>query len=199
MAERILVAPGVEQFGVISVAPLSGLLATVPFSTPDRGFEDRQRPNAKLRAISPGYLPRVGTQLIEARPFSESDRSDTPAVALVSAALAERFLSGRAVGQRLLIKVHSAWVSSVRDNRFWMVRTASDPAAVHTTFAASLRAVDPDAAISSTGAMRQFLDASLGPRRFNLGLFGGFALTAGFLWSSVSMDLSRTPSANGNK
>jgi putative ABC transport system permease protein len=41
-----------------------------------------------------------------------------------------------------------------------------------------LRAVDPDAAVSSTGAMRQYVDAWLGPRRFNLGLFATFALTA---------------------
>ena len=32
--------------------------------------------------------------------------------------------------------------------------------------------------MSGTGTMRQFLDAWLGPRRFNLGLFGAFALTA---------------------
>ena len=46
------------------------------------------------------------------------------------------------------------------------------------TFLTHLRAVDPDAAVSGTGTMRQYLDAWLGPRRFNLGLFGAFALTA---------------------
>jgi ABC-type antimicrobial peptide transport system permease subunit len=59
-----------------------------------------------------------------------------------------------------------------------MVRTASDPAAFRATFLAQLREVDPDAAVSDTGTMRQFLDAWLGPRRFNLGLFVAFALSA---------------------
>jgi putative ABC transport system permease protein len=59
-----------------------------------------------------------------------------------------------------------------------MVRTASDPAAFRSTFLAHLRTVDPDAAVSDTGTMRQFVEASLGPRRFNLGLFGAFASTA---------------------
>jgi ABC-type antimicrobial peptide transport system permease subunit len=59
-----------------------------------------------------------------------------------------------------------------------MVRTASDPAVFRETFLAQLRAVDPDAAVSGTGTMRQFVDAWLGPRRFNLGLFAAFALTA---------------------
>jgi ABC-type antimicrobial peptide transport system permease subunit len=40
---------------------------------------------------------------VAGRPLSENDRHDTPAVALVSAALAERFLGGRMVGRRLLI------------------------------------------------------------------------------------------------
>src|SRR6185295_1930668 len=63
-------------------------------------------------------------------------------------------------------------------NQFWMVKTASNPAAFRASFVAQLRAVDPDAALSGTGTMREQLDAWLGPRRFNLGLFGAFALTA---------------------
>src|SRR5262249_9300736 len=40
------------------------------------------------------------------------------------------------------------------------------------------RAVDPDAAVSRISTMQEYLDIWLGPRRFNLGLFGTFALTA---------------------
>src|SRR5207244_596110 len=43
---------------------------------------------------------------------------------------------------------------------------------------AALLAVAPLAALAGTGTMRQFLEDSLGPRRFNLGLFGAFASTA---------------------
>jgi ABC-type antimicrobial peptide transport system permease subunit len=37
--------------------------------------------------------------------------------------------------------------------------------------------VDEDAAISRAGTMRYYVEAGLGPRRFNLGLFGAFSLT----------------------
>jgi putative ABC transport system permease protein len=215
LADRIAAAPGVRAFGVISAAPLSGLLATVPFSVAGQPTADRDRLSANLRAISPGYLRAVGTRLLHGRPFSETDRADTPRVALVSAALAERFLSGDAVTERLLIddnnegprpveivgvvenvsqaaldlppaldvyiplrQIHPDGVALLRNNQFWMVKTDSDPAAFRATFLAYLRAVDPDAAVSNTGAMRQYLDAWLEPRRFNLGLFGAFALTA---------------------
>ncbi len=213
LSDRLVASPGVAQVGVISVAPLSGLLATVPFSVAEESSSEHDRPSAKLRAISPGYPSTVGTRLLDGRPFSETDRSGTPPVALVSSALVDRFLSGRAVGERLLIddnnegprpveiigvvenvrqaaldlppafdiyiplrQIHPDGVPFLRNNQFWMVRT--DPEAFRATFLSHLRAVDLDAAISGTGSMRQLLDAWLGPRRFNLGLFGAFATTA---------------------
>jgi predicted permease len=215
VSERLVASPGVERVAVISVAPLSGLLATVPFTVAGRSATERGRVSANIRAISPGYLSTVGTRLLQGRLFAETDRSSTPHVALVSAALADRFLPGGVRGQRLLIddnntgprpveivgvvenvrhtaldlppaldiyvplrQVHPDGVPFLRNNQFWMIRTESDPAAFRATFLAHLRAVDPDAAVSGTGPLRQFVDASLGPRRFNLGLFGAFAFTA---------------------
>lgn len=215
LSERIAASPGVKQVGVISVAPLSGLLATVPFSVPSQSAGERDRPSANIRAISPGYLSVVSTRLLQGRALSENDSANTPHVALVSAALADRFFPRGALGQQLLIddnntgprpieivgvvenvrhvgldlppaldvyiplrQIHADGVGFLRNNQFWMVRTESDPAAFRTTFLAHLRAIDPDAAVSGTGTMRQFVDAWLGPRRFNLGLFGAFALTA---------------------
>src|SRR5215212_8357388 len=58
-------------------------------------------------------------------------------------------------------------VPILRNNQFWMVKTESAPASFRMTFVSALRAVDPDAAISTTGTMRQYLEAWLGPRRFN--------------------------------
>ncbi len=214
LSERLAAAPGIQRVGVISVAPLSGLLATVPFTLESQATE-RSGPMANLRAISPGYLTTVGTRLVEGRGLEETDRGNTPHVGLVSAALADRFLSGRAVGQRLLIddnnqgprpieivgvvenvrqaaldlppaldvyvplrQIHPDGVGFLRNNQFWMLKTASDSAAFRGTFLEHLRAVDPDAAVSGAGTMGQFVDAWLGPRRFNLGLFGAFALTS---------------------
>jgi predicted permease len=229
LSDRLAGSPGVKQFGMISVGPLSGLIATVPFTVADQSPGDRDRPSANLRAISPGYLATVGTRVLQGRAFSEHDRPDTPSVALVSAALADRFLPGAAVGWRLMIddnnvgprpveivgvvenvrhvaldlppafdvyvplrQTHPDGVLFLRNNQFWMVRTGLptradldgaagppdlDPGAFRATFVAHLRAVDPDAAISGAGTMREHLDAWLGPRRFTLGLFCAFAVS----------------------
>lgn len=216
LSERLREAPGVRSVGVISVAPLTGLLATVPFSVATESTSERDRTQANLRAISAGYIATVGTQLVEGRTFGETDTTRTPPVALVSRALANRFLPAGAVGQRLLIndnnvgprpvqivgvvenvrhtaldlpatldiylpitQLHQDRVGQVRDNQFWMVKTsASDPATFSQTFAAALRAVDADAAVSAPGSMHALLDNWLGPRRFNLGVFSVFALSA---------------------
>src|SRR5439155_10547257 len=103
VSERIAASPGVKELGVISVAPLSGLLATVPFSIDGQSAGDRDRPSANIRVITPGYLSTVRTRLVLGRAFSENDDVNTPRVALVSAALADKFLSGNAVGQRIQI------------------------------------------------------------------------------------------------
>ena len=102
LSERIAASPGVDEIGVISVAPLSGLLSTIPFSVEGQA-EERARPNANLRQITPRYLTAVGTRLVQGRPFAETDTSSTPPVALVSEALAARVLGGNAVGKRLLL------------------------------------------------------------------------------------------------
>jgi putative ABC transport system permease protein len=215
LSDRLAAAPGVEQVGVISVAPMTGLLSTVPFAVEGDARDRREVPNANFRVVSPGYLEAAGTRLLRGRGFTENDRLDTPHVALVSTALADRFLSGNAVGRRLLIndnnegprpveivgvienvrqaaldvpaafdiylplrQLHPDNVALLRNNQFWTIKTASDPSTFRATFLAQLRAIDPDAAVSSTGPLRQYVDDWLGPRRFNLGLFSSFALTA---------------------
>jgi predicted permease len=221
--EQLVNLPGVEGVGVVSVAPLSGILRTVPFTVEGESQHERDRPNVNLRVISPLYFPTVGTRLLSGRPFSDADGSDTPSVALVSTALAKRFLNNAPLGRRLLIndnnlgprpiqivgvvedvrqvaldappgldvyiplrQIHQDDVVTFRNYQFWMIRTATAPAAFRSPFLTHLRAVDPDAAISSAGPMREYIEASLGPLRFNLGIFAAFSL-AGVLLAVVGM------------
>lgn len=214
LLERLRGAPGVQQAGVISVAPLSGLIRAVPF-TVEGQVEERGGTMANLRMISPDYLAATGTRLNEGRPFTEDDRAQAPRVALVSAALAERFLGAMPIGKRLMIndnnsrprpvqivgivdnvrhisldsaaeldiylplrQLHQDGMTALRDNHFWMVRLQAAPAAFRATFIAELRSIDPDVAVSGGGSLRAMVDAWLAPRRFNLGLFGAFAMSA---------------------
>jgi putative ABC transport system permease protein len=103
LSERLVNSPGVESVGVTNIAPLSGLTLAVPFTVEGEASQERDMPSVNLRVISPGLLPTIRTRLLNGRSFSEADRSDTPPVALVSSALAERFLNRAPLGRRLLI------------------------------------------------------------------------------------------------
>jgi putative ABC transport system permease protein len=214
LSERLVNLPGVQSVGVTSVAPLSGILRTVPFTVEGEGRHERDMPNVNLRVISAGYLTTLGTRLLSGRSFSDADRGDTPPVAMVSSALAEQFLNKAPLGRRLLIndnnkgprpveivgvvedvrqmaldgppaldvyvplrQMHPEAAGDLRMNQFWMIRTGTAPAGFRSSFVTQLRAVDKDAAISRVGPMREYVEAGLGPRRFNLGLFGAFSLT----------------------
>jgi len=221
LSEGLVSLPGVRGVGIVSVAPLSGLLRTVPFKVEDEPESERDLPSVNLRMISSGYLSTVGTRLLSGRSFTDRDRDDTTAVALVSSALAERVLKNAPLGRRLLIddnskgpraveivgvvedvrqaaldtpptldlylpirQIHPENVRDLGDYQFWMIRTSTAPAAFRSSFVSQLRVVDQDAAISSTGSMRDYVEAGLGPRRFNLGLFGAFSLAGVLLAAS---------------
>jgi predicted permease len=223
VSERLIQLPGVRHVGVTSVAPLSGLLLTAPFTVEGEAQNERTLPNLNLRIITPDYLAAVGTRLVAGRHFTEADRWDTTPVGLVSAAFAARFLHGAAVGRRVRIndnntgprpveivgvvenvreealdapagfniylplrQVHPDRLASVRNYQFWMIRTTIAPSAVRLPFVAQLRAVDHDAGVSGMSTMREYVEAALGPRRFNLGLYAAFALT-GVILAVVGM------------
>jgi predicted permease len=216
LTERAATLPGVRQVGVVSVAPLSGLLLTVPFTVAGQPQLRRpDMPNANLRQITPGYLDAAGTRLLRGRAFSAADRHDAPLVALVNAALADRLLGGEPIGQRLLIddnntgprpvdvvgvvanvqqvtiggpptmdiyiplhQVHPDGAPFLGSTHFWVLRVDGDPAAVGRGFVSALQQIDRDAAISSVGTLRRYVDAWFAPLRFSLSLFAAFAVTA---------------------
>ena len=214
LRDRLVNLPGVGSVGVTSTAPLSGLTRTVPFRVEGADQHERDKPKVNLLVISPDYLSAVGSRLLSGRSLSELDRLDTVPVALVSSALAERYLHTTPLGRRLLIsdnskgprpveivgvvedvrqaaldtpgaldvyiplrQVHPEHTADLQHDEFWLVRTATDPASFRSSFISNLKAVDADAAISSAGTMREYVEAALGPRRFNLGLFGAFSFT----------------------
>jgi putative ABC transport system permease protein len=102
--------PGVVGAGAISVAPLSGILRAVPFTVAGRPpARVRDRPDANLRAVSPGYLSAVGATILRGRDFTPADRGDAAKTAIVSRALAERHFGGLdPLGQRLLLDDNEA-------------------------------------------------------------------------------------------
>jgi predicted permease len=104
MRETIAGLPGVQSVS-LAIMPLLaddnwGTNITVEGYTASPDEET----DARRNDIGPNYFATVGTPLVSGREFSESDRSDSPKVAIVNEKLARRYFAGRnPIGQRLAI------------------------------------------------------------------------------------------------
>ncbi len=91
--------------GIVSALPLSplGTEFDMPFSYP--GLEvasPSERPTAKYRAATKGYLKAIGIPLLKGRGFDSFDREDGRKVTLINQMMADKYFSDRdPVGQVL--------------------------------------------------------------------------------------------------
>jgi putative ABC transport system permease protein len=95
----------VESYSLVSILPVSGGIATVPFSRKDRPVTPERRSTTNYRLIAPDYFRTMRIPLKAGREFSMSDEENSPAVAIISDQLARRYLGDRAaLGARLLVE-----------------------------------------------------------------------------------------------
>ena len=99
LLDRFGALPGVLAVGGTSTLPLMG-------TGPDGTFwVDNSRTNvgyAGYRQVSPGYFAAMGIPLVRGRLFDQNDKRESPHVAVVSQALAQKYWPGEeAIGKRL--------------------------------------------------------------------------------------------------
>jgi predicted permease len=101
---RIRALPGVQSVAATNHVPLNGALATADYKVADRppASED-QLPTALYRMVTPHFFRTMGIPLVAGRAFLESDRVESPAVAIISRSFARESFPGRdPVGRQLL-------------------------------------------------------------------------------------------------
>jgi putative ABC transport system permease protein len=97
---RLAAAPGVRAVAAANVVPMNGYLATAAFYVD--GIISKDAPEAHYRMISPDYFRALGIPLRRGRPFSDTDRADAPAVAIINETLARQFFNGHdPIGRRM--------------------------------------------------------------------------------------------------
>jgi putative ABC transport system permease protein len=100
----IAARPDVIAAGVTPVAPLSGLLWSVPFTVVgEPPLPTGERSSANFRPVSAGYLSTIRAEMVKGRAFTEADDSSALRVAIVSRAFADRHLAGDPIGRQILI------------------------------------------------------------------------------------------------
>lgn len=199
--------PGVESAAFSSSMPLTGFTmirrGLEVEGVPPLPFEEQ--PDIGVVLAGPGYFQTLGVPLLRGREFTDADQQGGPPVAIVSRSLAQK-LWGDAdpIGQRIVGGRVSSTVVGVADDvkqegvaastqRILLyqpflqqpppfgiiaVRSPGNPAALTATLQRSIQSVDPAVPISNVVTLQERLQRSVADRRFQLTLFGGFALLA---------------------
>jgi putative ABC transport system permease protein len=113
--ERVGALPQVQAAGAVSRIPLGGEGGGYALDVETHPLAPGAAPPwADGWKITPGYLEAMGIRLVEGRAFTEADREDAPAVALVNESFARRFWPGAsAVGQRIKPVWWRSWITIV--------------------------------------------------------------------------------------
>jgi putative ABC transport system permease protein len=101
--------PGLASVGAIDGLPFSDGGFDNSFAIDGRPEQPAGQPlEADIRCIDPGYFQAMGIALTEGRTFREADRTDAPAVAIVSQSMARKYWpKDRAIGKRPTIQFGS--------------------------------------------------------------------------------------------
>ncbi|HEY8186781.1 MAG TPA: ABC transporter permease [Pyrinomonadaceae bacterium] len=196
--------------GVQSAAATTGLPLTLNLSGSDFRIEGRPEPEAgkemiiNTRSVSPGYFKTLGISLIKGRDFSDRDKSDAPAAAIINNDLARIYFPGEdPIGKRITFDDGQSWMSivgiigdvkqlgldsnakpevyfpylQVTSPRMSIVvrTTTSNPLSLIAAMKSQMQTIDKDLPLDNAKTMQQLLAESTSGRRFNMLLLAVFA------------------------
>src|SRR5258708_5932239 len=121
LLERTRALSGVQSASLASVVPLSDSVQGNDLVIP--GYvtsSDKEAHHAETNSVSPGYFTTMRITLNRGRDFSDADNENSPHVAVINQAMAERYWSGQDVlGKSLTLTSdpkHSATVVGIVQN-----------------------------------------------------------------------------------
>jgi putative ABC transport system permease protein len=101
---KVRALPGVQSAAGINRLPLFGFNASTNFTIQGKPVQSGNEPVADFRIVSPDCFKTMGIPLLAGHDFTERDTKDTPYVAVINQAMAERFFAGEdPLGKRLQV------------------------------------------------------------------------------------------------
>lgn len=137
VVERIRAVPGVQRAAVARDLPLSGTDPSMPVQTEGKAPASVQgEVVTRYRAVGDDYFRTLAIPLLRGRAFEERDTSSSPAVAVVSESLAQKYWPGESpLGKRIKPRLAgSAWYAVVgvaADVRHWGTDAVVEPTAYY--------------------------------------------------------------------
>ncbi len=200
--------PGVTSAGTGQIFPLSGddyILSFTQIGKPPVPVGNQ--PSAAYYSVSAGYFEALRIPVQMGRVFTDHDTANSPAVCVISEAMARQFYRGEnPIGQRLQVGNGSnkpaeivGVVGNVRDQElesfgrpavyypatqdpfssmYFGVRAAGDPSALIAPIRAAIRSIDAELPVDAIGTVDDLVSKSLAQRRFSMLLMAIFASLA---------------------
>src|SRR5215471_1629405 len=204
LAERAAALPGVAGAAVSSDLPFSGNWDRISVAVEGRpGLSPSEQPEGDRYIVSPGYFAVMGIPLKSGRVLEETDRYDSPLVAVVDERFARRLSpSGSAIGTRLKLPARDGFAEVVgvvghvkhygldaesqgqiymshRQYPWrWMhlvVRASTSGGSLAGPLAEQVRALDADVPVFDVATMEQLMADRFATRRFATLLASVFA------------------------
>ncbi|HWC99272.1 MAG TPA: ABC transporter permease [Candidatus Sulfopaludibacter sp.] len=217
LLDRLSTRPGVESAAISSALPLEGETWIDGAST---DADSRNEVQVNVRFVSADYFRTIGIPVLAGRSFTDADRPYHRTV--ISKNLAAALWPGQDPVGRRLTRGNNEWfdvigvAGDVRANAdhppvammyrgYWdyvpyrtvlVARASGTPQSIAGALRAALHATDADVPAANLRTMSEILDSSIGMRRFQMLLAGGFALisllVAGFgIYAVVSYTVAR--------
>ena len=205
LLKQVRTLPGVESAGAIDNLPLSGNGSNWPIAVEGRPAGAlAEQPEVDTVTVSPGYFRTMRVPLLRGRFFSESDRSGTQPVIVISEAMAKQFWPNESPLGRHLTTAFDPGASlevvgvvgNVKDRGLarlspvatmyiplfqlsdailsFVVRTTVNPMSTTSAVSNAVHNLDPDQPLEEV-SMDQVLNDSLSQQRFSMMLLAAFA------------------------
>jgi len=202
MMSRLRSLGGVESVAVASGLPLMDNLSVQTYAVAGEPAPD-QPPETDVKRVSEDYFRTIGTPILRGRGFTVQEASQPAGgVVIVTESLARQIgRRGDALGKTLILGAGGKNTSTVigivpdthemgldtpsRPEIFFpthriqemavVVRTKGDPMALSKSIAGTVQAVDKDQPVTDVKPLTEHLHGTTQQRRFDTGLFAGFA------------------------
>ena len=204
---RVSSIPGVESAALATRVPLQVNPNRWEIWVPGRHQPDVQGDTIEATTVSPGYFQTIGVPIVEGRAFSDSDRPETPRVAVVNETFARRYWPGEsAIGKTFhtrgpegppfeivgvsadhkvltLSEPPTPFLHIARNQRpssyvAIIARTRGDAAALLREMRRELLAIEPNLVFVENQTMEAEVDATLFPMRVSAWLVSGVGMVA---------------------
>ena len=205
LKEGLEAQPGIESVSMARTVSLGG--ASRRYGIAIEGHDPDERHQVRANVVGADFLKTMAIPLLRGRDFDPSDRPESPGVAIITEAMAERFWPDEdPIGQRFIqgstpvevigVARNSKQVS-LRDDResFYYrplsqlyesgvtlhIRTTGEPAQMAAAVRRTVQRLEPNLPISNVRTMAQQFDVALAPERLATTLITVFGVLAAVL------------------